>query len=165
MGYLGQGNETVPIYLSLYSRRLPIHLQEDKDNCLIFLAFSLLDNKSLSIILMIELFLCNKYLSFFIMVLVNFLCSCWLCLFFFVGASASDSPSSFLFSFFNLVFFFFLPVVFPSFWVVCDSMSSCSCFFYPSSCFFSFSCVSFSSSPMLFCYFFLSFLLLCMYLV
>ena len=99
MGYLGQGNETVPIYLSLYSRRLPIHLQEDKDNCLIFLAFSLLDNKSFSIILMIELFLCNKYLSFFIiMVLVNFSVFLLVVFVFLVGASAFDSPSSFLFS-------------------------------------------------------------------
>ena len=162
MGYLGQGNETVPIYLSLYSRRLPIHLQEDKDNCLIFLAFSLLDNKSLSIILMIELFLCNKYLSFFfIMVLVNFSVFLLVVFVFFVGASASDSPSSFLFSFFNLVFFFFLPVVFLLFGLYVFLFL----FFFPSSCFFSFSCVSFSSSPMLFCYFFLSFLLLCMYLV
>ena len=64
-------------------------------------------------------FLCNKYLSFWSWFWSMFLCSCWLCLFFFVGASASDSPSSFLFSFFNLVFFFFLPVVFLLFWVVC----------------------------------------------
>ena len=161
MGYLGQGNETVPIYLSLYSRRLPIHLQEDKDNCLIFLAFSLLDNKSLSIILMIELFLCNKYFSFFIMVLVNFSVFLLVVFVFFVGASASDSPSSFLFSFFNLVFFF-SSCCLSSFWVVCILVLA---FVFPSSCFFSFSYVPFSSSPMLFCYFFLSFPLLCMYLV
>ena len=67
-------------------------------------------------------------------------------LFFFVGASASGSPSSFSFlssilsssfsfcclsSVFGLYVFLFL------------------CFFFSSSCFFSFSCVSFSSSPML----------------
>ena len=118
MGYLGQGNETVPIYLSLYSRHLPIHLQEDKDNCLIFLAFSLLDNKSLSIILMIELFLCNKYLSFFFNGSGQFVCVLVGCVCFFVGASASDSPSSFLFSFFNLVLFF-VSCCLSSFWVVC----------------------------------------------
>ena len=117
MGYLGQGNETVPIYLSLYSRRLPIHLQEDKDNCLIFLAFSLLDNKSLSIILMIELFLCNKYLSFFYHGSGQFFCVLVGCVCFFVGASASDSPSSFLF--FNLFFFFCSSCCLSSFWVVC----------------------------------------------
>ena len=43
MGYVGQGTEPVPIYLSLYSPSFPIHPQEDKDNCLIFLVFSLLD--------------------------------------------------------------------------------------------------------------------------
>ena len=68
--------------LSLHSPSFRIHLQEDKDNCLIFLAFFLLDNKSLSIILMIELFLCNKYLSFWSWFWSIFLCSCWLCLFF-----------------------------------------------------------------------------------
>ena len=162
MGYLGQGNETVPIYLSLYSRRLPIHLQEDKDNCLMFLAFSLLDNKSFSIILMIELFLCNKYLSFFyhgsgqfFCVIVGCACFfCWCLCFWF----------SFIIPFFFLQFshFFCSSCCLSSFWVVCLLVLF---FPPPSSCFFSFSCVSFSSSPMLFCYFFLSFLLLCMYLV
>ena len=96
--------------------------------------------------LMIKLFLCNKYLSFFIMVLVKFSVFLLVVFVFFVGASASDSPSSFLFlsSFFFLLSFFFL-----------GCMSSCSCvcvlvFLFPSSCFFSFPCVSFSSWPMLF---------------
>ena len=61
---------------------------------------------------MIELFLCNKYLSFFYHGSGQFFCVLVGCVCFFVGASASDSPSSFLFSFFNLVFFIFLPVVF-----------------------------------------------------
>ena len=45
------------------------------------------------------------------MVLVNFSVFL-LVVFVFVGAPVSDSPSSFLFSFFKLVFFFFLSVVF-----------------------------------------------------
>ena len=123
MGYLGQGNETVPIYLSLHSPSFPIHLQEDKDNCLIFLAVSLLDNRSLSIILMIELFLCNKYLSFFLSWFwSNFLCFSWLCLFFLVGASASDSHSSFLF-----LSSFFCSCCLSSFWVVCLLVLVCVC--------------------------------------
>ena len=95
------------------------------------------------------------------MVLVNFLCSCWLCLFFLVGASASDSPSSFLFSFFNLVFFFSSCCL--SSFLGC--MSSCSCFFPPPLA--SFPSLVFPSLHHLcyFCFFFLSFLLLCMYLV
>ena len=110
-------------------------------------AFSLLDNKSLSIILVIELFLCNKYLSFWSWFWSNFLCFCWLCLFFCVGASASDSPSSF--RFFLQFSFFFLPVVFLLFWVVCFLVIVS----FPLLLFFSFSCVSFSSSPMLFLFF------------
>ena len=143
-----QRNPLVPIYLSLHSPSFPIHLQEDKDNYLIFLAVSLLDNRSLSIILMIELFLCNKYLSFFLSWFWSiFLCFCWLCLFFLVGASASDSPSSFLF----LSSFFCSSCCLSSF---LGCMSSCSCvcvcvcvfvFCFSSSCFVSFSCVSFSS--------------------
>ena len=152
MGYLGQGNETVPIYLSLHSPSFRIHLQEDKENCLIFLAFFLLDNKSLSIILMIELFLCNKYLSFWSWFWSIFLCSCWLCLFFFVGASASEFSFiiPFLFLQFSLILFFFL-LSFFFFWVVCLLVLV---FFFPSSCLFSFSCVSFSSSPMFFLFYF-----------
>ena len=50
-----------------------------------FLAFSLLDNTSLSMFLIIAFWLCNKYLSFSILVLLIFCCSCWLCLFAFFG--------------------------------------------------------------------------------
>ena len=117
-----------------------------------FLAVSLLDNRSLSIILMIELFLCNKYLSFY-HGSGQIFCFCWLCLFSLVGASASDSPSSFLFLsslFFWMSFFFFGLYVF-LFLCVCVCVSVCVVvFLFPSSCFFSFSCVSFSSWPMLF---------------
>ena len=147
MGYLGQGNETVPIYLSLHSPSCPIHLQEDKDNCLIFLAFSLLDNRSLSIILMIELFLCNKYLSIFLLSWFwsIFLCSCWLCFSFLLVPLLLIRLHHF---FFFLQFCpFVLLVVFLLFGVVCLLVLV---LFFPSSCFFSFSYVSFSSSPMLF---------------
>ena len=145
MGYLGQGNDTVPIYLSLHSPSFRIHLQEDKDNCLIFLAFFLLDNKSLSIILMIELFLCNKYLSFWSWFWSIFLCFCWSCLFFLlVPLLLILLHHSFLFLQFSLLFFFLLSFFFFGLYVFLFL------FFSPSSWFFSFSCVSFSSSPMLF---------------
>ena len=104
------------------------------------------------------------------MVLVNFSVFLLVVFVFFVGASASDSPSSFLSSFFNLVFFFFLPVVFLIFSSCCLSsflgcMSSCSCIFSPPLA--SFPSLVFPSLHHL-CYFvlsFLSYLLPCMYLV
>ena len=126
MGYLGQGNETVPIYLSLHSPSFPIHLQEDKDNCLIFLAVSLLDNRSLSIILMIELFLCNKYLSFFVnhgsgqifCVFLGCFCFFWLVPLLLI-----------LIHHFFFFLHFFVLVVFPLFWVVCLLVLVCVFFF------------------------------------
>ena len=127
---------------------------------MIFLAFSLLDNRSLSIILMIELFLCNKYLSFFIMVLVNFsvfllvvfVIFCW-CLCFWFS--------------FIIPFYFFNFVIFSS---CCLSsflgcMSSCSCFFPLLLFFFLLLCFLFFITYVILVFFFLSFLLLCMYLV
>ena len=49
IGYLSNGNKMVPRYFSLHCTSFPIQFQKDKENCLIFFAFSL-DNRSLSII-------------------------------------------------------------------------------------------------------------------
>ena len=94
-------------FFSWVCTSFPTHLQEDKENCFIFLAFSLLDNRSMSIFLMIAFLLCNKYLSFsfgsvqFWLLLVAFV--------FFVGVSVSDYTSSFLSL--ELYIFVSLPVV------------------------------------------------------
>ena len=63
MGYFRSGSNMVLKYFSFQCASFPIHLQEDKENCFISLAFFVLDNRPLSIYLMIEVLLCNKYLS------------------------------------------------------------------------------------------------------
>ena len=67
--------------------------------------------------------MCNKYLSILSLFWSSFLCSCWSCLSFFVGAPVSDSPSSFPFLSSNLSCLS-LPVVFL---LLGSCISSCSC--------------------------------------
>ena len=76
---------------------------------------------SLSIILMIALLLCNKYLMFHGLVECFVVVSC-ICFFF--CASASGYPSSF--PFLDVCFFLFIPVVFFCFFL--GYLSSCSCY-------------------------------------
>ena len=120
-----------------------------------FLRFSLLDNRSLSITLAIEVFLCNKYLSclsWFCCVLVGCVCFC-----FCVGTPASDSPSSCPFISSSL-FYLFFPLVFSSY---LGCMSSCFCVYYfPAVVFFLLLCfllfityVIFILSSLLLCFF------------
>ena len=63
-GHLRSGSKMVPIHFSFHCTSFPIHLQEHKENYLMFLDFSLLENMSLSIVLMLAFLLCNKYLCF-----------------------------------------------------------------------------------------------------
>ena len=162
IGYLGQGNETVPIYLSLHSPSFPIRLQEDRPIVWYFWLFPFLTTGP---------FLSFWWLNFssaistwvFIMVLVKFLCFCWLCLFFWlVPLLLILLHHSFFF-----LYFCFVPVVYLLFWVVCLLVLVCVClflFFPPLASFPSLVCPSLHD---LCCSYlvFLYFLLLCMYLV
>ena len=114
IGIFRSGSNMVPKDFSFHGTSFPTHLQEDKENCFIFLAFSLIDNRSFYFFKNACL-LCHKYLSLLFLVLFNCCCSCWLRLFVFLGASASDYISSFLFS----LDFVFLPVFFFSFFWGC----------------------------------------------
>ena len=64
ISHLGSDNKMVPIDVSFHCTSFPIHLQEDKENCLIVLPFHFLDNKSHSKFFMIAFLLCNGCLCF-----------------------------------------------------------------------------------------------------
>ena len=122
----------------------PTHLQEDKANCFIFLAFSLLEHRSLLIVFMVA-FCSAITTSIFPFCSVSFLL---FLLVVFVFSLVSLLLIILRHSFLSLDFclLVFLPVVFSSF---LRSM----CFFFllfvlSSSCIFSFSCVSFCDSPL-----------------
>ena len=72
MGYSRSGSKMVPTYFSSHCTSFPIHLHVHKENCLISLAFSLLEDRSLSIKFNDCFLLCNKYLLF------SWLCSIYL---------------------------------------------------------------------------------------
>ena len=134
-----------------------------QDNCFIFLTSSLLDNRSLSIILTIELFFRNKYLTFFFHGSGQFFCVLVGCLCFFsVGASASDSPSSFL-SLSSILPYYFSSCCLSSF---LGCMSSCYCVLFSLPLAYFLSLVFPSLHHLCYsCLLLFSLLLLCMYLV
>ena len=80
IGRLRSGGKLVPINFSFHSTSFPIHLQDHKEKSLMFLSFPLLENMPLSFILMTA-FCCaiNTCVSHGSL---QFLCSCWLSLWF-----------------------------------------------------------------------------------
>ena len=108
IGHLRVGSKIVPKYVSLHCTSFPIHLQEDKEKLFDFSCLSPFWQQVPFYHFTIEFFLCNKYLSILSWFWSIVQCSCWLCLLFCVGASASDLPSSFPFFSWILSFFVFL---------------------------------------------------------
>ena len=149
IGHLRVGSKMVPKYFSLHSTSFPIHLQEDKENCLIF--FCLFPSwQQVPFYHFNDLIFCCAISTWrfyhgsrqFFCVLVGCVCS-----FLLVPLLLIILHHSF-FSLFNFVLLFFFLLSF--FFGGC--MSSCYCVFLFLLLFYSFSCVSFSSSPMLLCF-------------
>ena len=143
IGYLRSGSYMVPKYFSFHVHLLS-HLPSRRQGELLQLSRLFRSWQQAPIFLIIA-FCCAISARVFSFGSVHFCCSCWLCLLFLLAPllltifhhSFSLLNYVFLFSFLLSFFFlgcmFFVPVIFLS-----------------SSCLFSFSCVSFSDSPMFF---------------
>ena len=109
IGHLRSGSKRVMIQFSFHCTSFPIHLQEHKENCLVFLPFC-----SWTCVHFYHVFLLEYCCTISTCVPhgpVQSLCSCW-CLLRFFCASASDYLHSFhflhIFSVFLLCFFIFI---------------------------------------------------------